>query len=245
MEEGAAEHARHVTTVFPPAPGAGPSARIMDVARPALLTPRRTDDRAVASPPHSALDDAAGLLVGTFLVSLGLTLLHAVSAVTGGTAGLALLLSYALPVPFGVVFVLANAPFFALAAVRNGLAFTIRSAICIVLVSLLPALHAAALPGLHVHPVYAVLGGDALCGVGLLIVFRHGGSLGGFNVLALLAQRELGWRAGYVQMALDVAVVAAAFAVVAPALVGLSAAGAVLLNLVIAMNHRPGRYLGM
>ena len=45
------------------------------------------------------------------------------------------------------------------------------------------------------------------------------------------------------RMALDVTVVTIALSVVTPLSVLLSAAGAVLLNLVLALNHRPGRYL--
>jgi hypothetical protein len=45
-------------------------------------------------------------------------------------------------------------------------------------------------------------------------------------------------------MVLDVAIVLSSLALVPPLLVLLSAAGATLLNLVLALNHRPGRYLG-
>lgn len=50
-------------------------------------------------------------------------------------------------------------------------------------------------------------------------------------------------RAGYVQLGLDTAVVVAFLAVGDTTQVLLAAAGAVVLNLVLAMNHRPGRYL--
>lgn len=45
-------------------------------------------------------------------------------------------------------------------------------------------------------------------------------------------------------MVLDVAIVLASLILVTPLMVLLSAAGATLLNLIIALNHRPGRYLG-
>jgi uncharacterized membrane-anchored protein YitT (DUF2179 family) len=83
----------------------------------------------------------------------------------------------------------------------------------------------------------------SLVGLGLLVIFRHGASLGGFNVLALLLQERLNFRAGYVQMGLDVSVILLALFVVAPATVLLSAVGAVVLNIILAFNHRPGRYL--
>lgn len=194
--------------------------------------------------PHSFAENVLGVLTGTFVVSLGLLFLTTSGAVTGGTAGLALLLAYAADVPFGVVFVLVNLPFFALAVVKKGVAFTARSLACVVLVSGFSELHHRLVDLAGLDAVYAVVAGNLLVGIGLLIVFRHGASLGGFNVLALLAQERLGWRAGYVQMGLDVCVVLAALAVVEPVDVLISALGAALLNLVLALNHRPGRYLG-
>ncbi|MFB9376756.1 YitT family protein [Kineococcus gynurae] len=198
----------------------------------------------VPAPPHSPVEDLVGLLVGTFLASFGLHLLHATTAVTGGTAGLALLLSYAAPVPFAILLVAVNLPFFVLAARVKGRWFTLRSAGAVLALALWSPLHAAALPHLDVSPVYAVLFGNLAAGIGILILFRHGSSLGGFGVLALLAQERFGWRAGYVQLALDAVVVLSALTVVPFAVAGLSAAGAVVLNLVLSMNHRPGRYMG-
>ncbi|MDQ0735896.1 YitT family protein [Arthrobacter agilis] len=193
---------------------------------------------------HSVLEDILGIVTGTFTVSLGLFLLKASGAVTGGTAGLALLLSYAGGLPFGVLFFAVNVPFFALAVWKKGWNFTLRTIAAVALVSGLSNLHPLALGNLTLDPLYAALGGNLLAGVGLLILFRHKASLGGFNILALLLQERLGWRAGYVQMVLDTTVVVAALAVVPPGNVLLSAVGAVLLNLVLALNHRPGRYLG-
>ncbi|WP_434993480.1 YitT family protein [Arthrobacter sp. Ld5] len=194
---------------------------------------------------HSMPEDVLGMVTGTFTVSLGLFLLTTSGAVTGGTAGLALLLSYAGPLSFSALFLLVNVPFFALAVWKKGWDFTLRTVVAVALVSGLAAVHPLALGALTVHPLYAVLGGNLLAGVGLLILFRHRASLGGFNILALILQERLGWRAGYVQMALDTTVILGALTVVEPAGVLLSAVGAVVLNLVVALNHRPGRYLGV
>ncbi|MDM7831471.1 YitT family protein [Cellulomonas edaphi] len=202
-------------------------------------------DAPIVGAKHSFAEDALGILIGTFVVSLGLFLLRSADAVTGGTAGLALLLAHVAQVPFGVLFALVNLPFLVLAIAKKGWDFSLRTALCIGLVSLLSALHPAMFGGDVTLPAaYAVLAGNTLAGVGLLILFRHRSSLGGFNIVALIAQERLGWRAGYVQMALDCAVVLASFLVVPASTVLLSAAGAVLLNLILAMNHRPGRYLG-
>lgn len=67
------------------------------------MTATRTPRPAVAptaGPRHSLFEDLFGLLVGTVLASFGLFLLHSSTTVTGGTAGLSLLLSYAFGVPF-------------------------------------------------------------------------------------------------------------------------------------------------
>jgi uncharacterized membrane-anchored protein YitT (DUF2179 family) len=203
-----------------------------------------------AAPPvvqpakHSVVEDALGILVGTFVVSLGLFLLRSVHAVTGGTAGLALLVDQVASVPFGVLFAAVNLPFIVLAISKKGWDFTLRTAVSIALVSAMSALHPAMFGPVEIPTAYGILAGNVLAGVGLLILFRHRASLGGFNIVALIAQERLGWRAGYVQMVLDTVVVLTAFTVVAPGTVLLSAAGALLLNFILALNHRPGRYLG-
>ena len=206
-------------------------------ARPSVVA------HAGSAPRHSRVDDAAGLVTGTVAASLGLFLLRSGSAVTGGTAGIGLLVSYASGWDFGAVFLLVNLPFLALAWWKKGRAFTLRTLLSVALVSVFASVHAAAFGTLHVHPEYGVVIGNLLAGVGMLIVFRHGSSLGGLNVVALIAQERFGWRAGYVQMGFDVAIILSALVVVPSGTVALSALGAVVLNVVLAMNHRPGRYL--
>jgi len=201
----------------------------------------------VEAPPalrHSVVEDVFGLLSGTFVASLGIFLLKSAQAVTGGTAGLSLLLSYATGWSFGIVYLLSNLPFLALAVRAKGWNFTLRTLLSVALVSAFAYLHPLMLPQAPLNPVYATLAGNLLAGVGMLMVFRHRSSLGGLNTLALIAQDRLGWRAGWVQLGMDTAIILAALSVVPVGNVLLSAAGAVVLNVVLALNHRPGRYLG-
>ncbi|WP_245345804.1 MULTISPECIES: YitT family protein [unclassified Arthrobacter] len=192
---------------------------------------------------HSPIEDVLGIITGCFAASLGLFLLKSCEAVTGGTAGLALLISYAVHLPFGVIFLVVNTPFFALAAWKKGWDFTLRTIGAVVVVSTLTPVHSAVIGDITIAPLYGVLGGNLLASIGLLILFRHKASLGGFNIMALIFQERLNWRAGYVQMGLDVAIVLAALAFVPPLMVALSALGATLMNLILALNHRSGRYL--
>ncbi|GAB2916241.1 hypothetical protein GCM10027047_12590 [Rhodococcus aerolatus] len=62
-------------------------------------------------------------------------------------------------------------------------------------------------------------------------------------MVALHLQEQRGWRAGWTQLAFDLVVLTvSAFVVDGPVLLA-SVLGAAVLNVTIAMNHRPGRYL--
>ena len=78
--------------------------------------------------------------------------------------------------------------------------------------------------------------------MGMLVIFRHKMSLGGCNILALYLQERFGIRAGKVQMALDCTIVVMSLFIVDVYLIALSVLGAVATNLILAMNHKPGRY---
>ena len=193
---------------------------------------------------HSIPEDILGILTGTFAASLGLYLLQASSAVTGGTAGLALLVDYATDLPFWLIFAMINLPFAVLAIWQKGWDFTIRTMVSVALVSGFSVVHHALFPIGDINPIYGTLAGNLLAGIGLLILFRHRSSLGGINIIALIIQDRTGFRAGWTQMVFDVLIVLTALFVVPWPNVLMSAVGAVLLNLVLAMNHRPGRYIG-
>lgn len=201
------------------------------------------------TPTHSAADDVLGILCGTIVVSVGLFLLRAGGVVTGGTAGLTLLLDYTTPIPFGVLFLVINLPFFLLAIRSKGWGFVLRSALAIALVSVFASFHAlpgiGALGEITLNPFYAAVIGSVTASVGIIILFRHGASMGGFNIVGLILQDKFGWRAGYVMMVGDAAVVLASFAIADLPLVAASATGVVIMNLIIAFNHRPGRYVAV
>lgn len=193
---------------------------------------------------HGWAEDILGLLTGTFLAALGLYLLDAAHAVTGGTAGLALLISYATQLPLWLLFIAVNLPFVLLAITKKGWQFTIRTMISIGLVSAFTALNEKLFDIASINPLYGILAGNLCAGVGLLVLFRHHASLGGINIIAIIVQDATGFRAGWTQMILDGLIVLAALLVVTWPNVALSILGVILLNLVLALNHRPGRYIG-
>jgi uncharacterized membrane-anchored protein YitT (DUF2179 family) len=170
---------------------------------------------------HSFFEDVQGLLTGTLLVALAVLFFKTAALLTGGTTGLAFLIHY----PSGW-----------------RIAFTIKTFVSVGLLSF----YIEALPRwIHIQdiqPVFAAIMGGLLAGTGILILIRHGASLGGVSIMAIYLQKARQWRAGMVQMAFDVAILLLGLWVLSPSKVLLSVLGAFALNMVIAINHRTGRY---
>ena len=200
---------------------------------------------ASAASQHSAFEDAQAIATGALFIALGVAMFASAGLLTGGTAGLAFLIHYATGWRFGAVFFVINLPFYVLAWRAMGTAFTLKTFCAVAALSLATELMPLVLRFESLQPLYAGVMGGFLIGAGLLMLFRHRASLGGINILALYLQEQRGWRAGKVQMAIDCMIVLAAFTVVEPWRIAVSVLGAVALNLVVAVNHRPGRYLGV
>ncbi len=193
--------------------------------------------------PHSRIEDALAILLGTLMVSFGVIMLKQAGALTGSTAGIAFLISYLSPLSFGSAFFLINLPFYWLAVRRMGWEFTLKTFCAVGLLSLFTHLHPLFVHFSALNPFYATLFSNVIMGIGFILLFRHKASLGGINILALWLQECIGLRAGKLQMAVDTCVVLASLFVVRVPMLLASVAGAVILNLIIAMNHRPGRYM--
>ncbi|HEY0819508.1 MAG TPA: YitT family protein [Rhizobacter sp.] len=192
---------------------------------------------------HTPLEDLQALLIGTLLVSLAVTLFQHAGLLSGGTAGIAFLAHYLGGWSFGLAYFVINLPFYWLAWRHMGKSFTLRTLAAVVLVAVMSDWLPRHLVLASLDAWLAALLGGVLMGNGFLVLFRHQASLGGLGILALLAQKKKGWRAGHVQMAMDATIVCAALATVPLDRVALSVAAAVVLNLVLATNHRPGRYV--
>lgn len=203
------------------------------------------DPQELPTDPHRPHEDIMAMLVGTLFVALGVTFYTQAMLLTGSTAGIAFLLQYATGWRFGIWFFLINLPFYWLAVRRMGWSFTLRTFVAIALVSLFSELTGRWIRVEALQPLYAALMGGSLIGIGMLVLFRHRTSLGGINILALFLQDRYGLRAGYVQLGIDGVIMLAALLVLPMERVGLSVLGAVALNLIIALNHKPGRYMGV
>jgi len=195
--------------------------------------------------PHTLTEDAIAIFTGVLLISVGVAFFSSAGLLTGGTAGLAFLLHYATGIGFGKIFFVLNLPFYWLALRKLGRAFTLKTFIAVLLLSLLTEVQSQLLQFAQLQPLYAAVAGGLITGTGFLVLFRHRCSLGGVGIAALYLQDRYGWRAGKVQMGVDCCIVLLALWTVDPLRVAWSIAGAVALNLVLAMNHRPGRYMAV
>ena len=194
-------------------------------------------------PRHSALEDALGIATGCLLMALSVHLLKAGGLITGQIAGLSLVGSYATGHAFAVVFFTLNLPFYWLAFRRMGALFTAKTFAGVALVSAFSWLMPQVFTIQALHPGAAAVLGGVISGAGLLALFRHGATLGGVGVLAMYLQDKGVMRAGQVQMGFDACVFALALLLFDWPMVAWSLLGAVVLNVIITMNHRRDRYI--
>jgi uncharacterized membrane-anchored protein YitT (DUF2179 family) len=194
---------------------------------------------------HSLFEDVQALVTGTLLVSLGVALLGKASLITGGTVGIAFLLHYYTGISFGKLFFVINIPFYFLAVKKMGWTFTLKTFGAVFLLSAFSEMLPLFVSLDKLNPLYAAVMGGLLCGVGLLVLFRHRASLGGINVLVLYLQERYGLRAGLVQLALDSAILMVSLPRIGMGPVMISLFGAAMLNMILAINHKPGRYMAI
>jgi len=194
---------------------------------------------------HRPYEDVLALCTGTLFVSLGLVMFRSCGLLTGGTAGIAFLLHYATGWNLGLIFFIINLPFYGLAVRKMGKQFTLKTFAAVALLAILTNLLPLWIGFVLLNPAFAAVLGGWLMGTGMLILFRHHASLGGFNVLVLHLQEKRGWRAGRIQMVLDCSIVMISFSLVDWKQVALSILGAVAMNQTLATNHREGRYMAI
>ncbi|WP_354623399.1 YitT family protein [Psychromonas sp. MME2] len=193
---------------------------------------------------HSYFEDFQAIVIATLLVALGINFFNSAGLLLGGTAGLAFLGQYASEYSFSVIFFAINLPFYYLSYCQLGRNFTIKTFISVLLLSIFVEFTSAMLQFTLLNSVYAAIMGGLLIGSGLLMLFRHQASLGGLNILAQYLSAKYGISIGKFQMGVDCMVVFLAIFIVDWMSILLSIVAAVSLNLILLVNHKPGRYSG-
>lgn len=198
----------------------------------------------VVSLRHGTYEDAQALFSGTLFVAMALMLFNQAGLLIGSTAGMAFLLHYVTDISFGKLFFVVNLPFYWFAWTRMGREFTLKTFICVALLSLLTELFPHVMQVSYINPLFASLLGGLLLGTGCLFLARHRSSLGGATIVSLYMQNRYGVRAGKVQLAIDCVVLLLALFVVPLERVFYSVLAAVVMGVFLWISHRPGRHVG-
>lgn len=216
------------------------------------IADRKPDGRAIGEPaqdsmqgvPHSRIEDVYALIVGCILLTLGLVFLKAAGLVTGGIAGVALLVSYVVPLPPGLLFTIINIPFFLFAYRAMGAAFMWKTIAVNAGIAAFSLAMGAGLRITHVEPLFAAIVGGTVIGMGILSLARHGAGVGGTGVLTLWLYKRHGINAGLAQIAMDCVILAVSLTVIDAGRLAWSALSAAAISGVLIAWHRPGRYTG-
>jgi uncharacterized membrane-anchored protein YitT (DUF2179 family) len=178
------------------------------------------------------------IIEGCFLVALGFFFLQSSSLLIGGTGGLAAITNNLYEISLGTWFFLINLPFFVIALKQMGKSFTFKSIVSIALVSVLSDTLSSMIV-IDVIPLWlaAIIAGG-LMGIGLLLVFRNGASLGGVNILALYLEKHYGIHTGKVIFIIDMIILTIAFQVYSVEQVLYSVIASLVLTSVIGRYHK-------
>ncbi|MEI9906359.1 MAG: YitT family protein [Asticcacaulis sp.] len=193
---------------------------------------------------HTLIEDIYAFAIGCSFVVLGIVFLKAAGLVTGGVAGIALLLSYVVPPAVGVLFMLINIPFFLFAWPAMGKRFMIKDG--------------AGQSGHHGPGPGGASGLSHRWRPSLVRRRlrrhhrRHGhpgpGAArrrrGGTGVLALYLQKRRGINAGKTQMLCDALILSVSLSVLNWHSVLYSLVSAVAMSGVLIGFHKPERYIG-
>lgn len=203
-------------------------------------------DAPLPAVPHSLLEDAYAIVTGCLFIMLGMVWLKAAGLVTGGIAGLALLVSYVAPLPAGVLFTLLNLPFLLVAERVMGRTAMVKAMIANLIISGLALIAPLAFRLEDVNGLFAALFGGTVIGAGILLLARHQVGVGGLGIMAIALERRRGWNAGRTQLACDALMLLAAIPVLNPSAgrFAVSLLSAAAVAGVLIMFHKPGRYTG-
>lgn len=129
------------------------------------------------------------IATGCLWTAAGLIMLKHAGVFTGGTAGLSLSLAHMWHAKFHYLLLLINAPFLLFSYVVMGRKFTLHTIAAIALLFVFSSAYPL-IPYPPVPHLFGAIAGGILIGSGVCLLFHHGASLGGSNILALYLHRK-------------------------------------------------------
>jgi uncharacterized membrane-anchored protein YitT (DUF2179 family) len=149
------------------------------------------------------LQRVLGLIIGAIIVALSINSLIIPNKIAdGGVTGIAILLHYVLDWPVSWMVLLLNFPLFIIGWKMVGRTFLIYSVIGVAALS--TSLNLSSLvPIITNDKLLAAIFGGVISGIGMGIIFRSRGSLGGTDILAVFFSRTTSFSVGQVLMGID------------------------------------------
>lgn len=153
---------------------------------------------------------AVGIILGSTLVALSLSVFIVPNRIVdGGVTGLAVLVHYLAGLPVGWLILAINVPIFLVGIRFVGIPFALRSLLGVVVISLAVEL-TARLPAVTNDLLLASVFGGILSGIGMGLVLRSQGSLGGTDILAVVFSHLLGFTVGELLLGIDILIIGSA-----------------------------------
>ncbi|WP_342767165.1 YitT family protein [Sulfoacidibacillus thermotolerans] len=147
------------------------------------------------------------IVLGSFIYSIGLNAFIVGNQLAeGGFVGLSIVLLYKMSIPIGASFLILNIPVLILGWHFFGRKFIIKTMLGVVAVSIFTVLTQHLAEPVHDRLLAALYGG-VICGAGLGIIFRSGGTTGGVDILARIVRHFFNHSMGRIMFASDVVVI--------------------------------------
>ncbi|MDP4159887.1 MAG: YitT family protein, partial [Bacillota bacterium] len=144
-----------------------------------------------------------GIIIGSAVVSVSInTLIIPNKIADGGVTGIAIILHYLFQWPVSWTVFLLNMPLFILGLRFVGRKFLVFSVVGVSVLSLMLSF-TADLPPLTHDTLLSAISGGVLSGIGMGIIFRSRGSLGGTDILAVLFARTTNFSVGQILLGID------------------------------------------
>lgn len=148
----------------------------------------------------SILRKILGLTIGAIIYSAGLNLfLIPNHIIDGGVTGISLLVQALTGVPFSVLIVVLNLPFFYLGYKRLGAGLAVSATYAIVILSLCSSYFEQLEPA-TTDPFLSTIFGGIIIGIGVGIVIKSGGSTDGTEIVAIWMDNRTSFSVGEIIM---------------------------------------------
>ncbi|KLU67905.1 hypothetical protein DEAC_c03120 [Desulfosporosinus acididurans] len=144
-----------------------------------------------------------GIILGATIVSVSInTLIIPNRIADGGVTGIAIILHYLFKWPVSWIILALNIPLFIVGLKLVGRRFLLLSVLGVAVLSMTLSM-TTQLPPLTHDTLLAAISGGVVSGIGMGIIFRSRGSLGGTDILAVLFARTTPFSVGQILLAID------------------------------------------